>query len=291
MMEENRNRRKIAVSGAGGFIGSFLSQWFMEKGFTVLPLHRDLFDSGNQLKLEELINGCYCVINLAGAPILHFWTKSYKEQLLDSRVHTTRSLVDVMLRVPDKPQVFISASAVGYYPAKGCFDEYHLHKGTGFLSTVCGQWEKEALAVSREIRTAITRFGIILAAKGGAFPKMSLTSRFKISTILGSGDQYFPWLSVVDLARAMEFLIDHSYLSGVFNFTTPEQIMYRNFADALKKHYHAIGTVRIPSLLLDMGLGEAADFITQTPCVLPARLQQDGFTYQYPTLQDFLASL
>lgn len=284
-------RAKIAISGAGGFIGSYLNEWFTGKGFRVLPLHRDLFEPGNQQKLEDTINGCHCVINLAGAPILHLWTKGYKEQLLNSRIQTTRSLVDAMLCVPVKPNVFISASAVGYYPAEGCFDEYHPHKGSGFLSEVCEQWEKEAEAVSAEVRTVITRFGIILDAKGGAFPKMALTSRFKVATILGSGNQFFPWLSLVDLARAMEFLMLHSYLSGVFNFTTPERLTYRDLAELLKNHYHAMGTVRLPSFLLNMVLGEAADFITQTPCVIPARLPQDGFTYQYPTLNDFLDSL
>ncbi|MCD8043280.1 MAG: TIGR01777 family oxidoreductase [Tannerellaceae bacterium] len=285
------NGKLIAISGAGGFIGSFLNEWFTGKGLRVVSLHRELFEPGNQQKLEDAINGCDCVINLAGAPILHLWTKSYKEELLNSRVRTTRLLVDAVLNVPCKPAVFISASAVGYYPAEGCFDEYHPHKGNGFLPEVCEQWEKEAQGASAEVRTIITRFGIILDKKGGAFPKMALTSRFKVSTVLGSGDQFFPWLSLIDLARAMEFLIEHNYLSGVFNFVTPELLTYRDLAALLKEHYHTVGTVRIPSLLLNMVLGEAADFITQTPCVVPARLPQDGFTYQYPTLKDFLDSL
>lgn len=287
-MEENK---KIAISGAGGFIGSFLNSYFTGRDYEVYPLHRDLFSPTRTEELKQVISSSDIIINLAGAPILHRWSSSYKKELMDSRVQTTRAIVNAIHEAGTKPSLLISASAVGYYATGACYDEYNARQGNNFLANVCEQWEKEALQASPEVRTVITRFGVIFAPHGGAFEKMAGPARLKISTILGPGTQALPWMSLRDLARAMDFLINNPQLSGVFNFTAPEQITYEDFAQQTAKQYNSFYTIHIPAKLIRLALGEGATFITENPCAIPTRLQEENFEYKDPDLKTFLNSL
>ncbi len=289
-MESRERKKRIAMSGAGGFIGTFLSDYFREEGYDIIPLSRKLFIPEAEAELIHRIASADIVINLAGAPILHRWTSSYKRQLLDSRIKTTHRLVKAMQQTGVQTKLFISTSAVGYYKMGEKVDEYTGHPGNTFLARVCQEWEAEALQASPQIRTAITRFGVIFAPHGGAFSKMALPAKCKFPTVFGTGDQALPWMSLVDLARAMTFLVENEHLSGVFNFTTPHPITYTDFARSLGEKYHAFFRIHLPLWMIRLVLGEATGFITDNAFVIPTRLQEEGFIYLHPGLADFLSS-
>lgn len=281
---------KIAISGASGFVGTYLSRYFTDKGYVVFPLNRKTVTGESDSELADVLVQSDVVINLAGAPINHRWTKAYKKELYDSRILTTRKIVDAINRLTHKPQLLISASAVGYYPSKGCYDEYNSTKGNSYLSTLCEEWEQEAERVSPEVRLITTRFGVVLAAKGGAFEKMTGPAKLGVATIIGPGNQPFPWIDRADLARAMEYSIHRSSIDGVVNFVAPEKITNRELIKTVAAHFQSLFVVKIPAFVFRILFGESAVFMTEGQCVQPEKLLKSGFTFQSPTLSTFCSN-
>lgn len=185
----------------------------------------------------------------------------------------------------------ISTSAVGYYPSTGCFDEYNSQAGNGFLSKLCAEWEQESQKISPEVRLVNTRFAVILAAKGGAFPQMIKPARMGLATIIGNGEQPFPWIDLEDHGRAIEFIIDHPEISGAVNLAAPSQIDNREFTKAVAKNFKSIMTLRIPALFFKLFMGESSKFITEGECVKPAKLLKAGFIFRSNTIAEFLQAL
>lgn len=282
---------KIAISGATGFIGMHLTAFLIARGHEVIALERACFQTGNEERLVGIISTVDVVINLAGAPINRRWTQKYKQELYDSRVVTTRTLVRIVNQT-DRVRLFISASAVGYYSSTGkCHDEYSGIKGDGFLSGLCNEWEIEARQIKDTVRLVITRFGMVLSSKGGAWKQLSCPVRMGLGTIIAPGSQPLTWISLIDLLGAMAFIIENLELRGIFNFTVPEKITNSVFMYALVRHYHAWGTLQVPTFVLRLRFGEGAEFLTQGQCVSPARLLEAGFRFHIPTIEDFLKSL
>lgn len=282
---------KIAISGASGFIGTYLTQYFSDKGYTVFPLTRKLLSSESNSELIDTLAECDVVINLAGASINHRWTKAYKKELYDSRINTTQKIVNAINQSDIKPQLMISTSAVGYYAPQGCHDEINSTQGDGFLSNLCEQWEQEAKAVSSDVRLVITRFGVVFSAHGGAFEKMMKPAQHGVSTIIGPGTQYFSWIDIADLAQAMAHVIHHANLNGVVNFVAPDNITNSELMQAAAKHYRSFLTIKIPAFVFRMIFGEASEFMTEGQCVLPKKLIESGFTFKSRTISEFFASL
>lgn len=280
---------RIALTGASGFIGKHLSGYFTGQGYEVVPLGRSYFQKGTG-ELTGLLSDADIVINLMGAPINRRWTPAYKQMLYDSRIATTRMLVNAINRT-SRVRLFISASAVGYYSARGCHDEYNGVKGDGFLSDLCEAWETEARRVRSSIRTIVTRFGIVLASDGGAFLQLARPARMGIAAIVASGKQPFAWIGLMDLMGAMRFIMEHPELEGVFNFVAPEQISNGGFIRNLSCHYHSLSTIKVPAFVFRLLYGEGAGFLTQGQCVAPRRLLESGYHFQQPTAGSFLVNL
>lgn len=277
----------IAISGASGFVGRHLSAFLVQNGHQIFPLGRKMFGDNGKEELTRTLSQCDVVINLAGASINKRWSTAYKEELYNSRILVTRQIVNVLKTLPHKPKLMISTSAVGYYPSLGCFDENDIIKTNGFLPTLCRQWEQEAMKCPPEIRLAITRFGVVLSPDGGALQRMSLPLKMKVATVIGTGDQPFPWISITDLCRAILFIIKTPSLHGPINFVAPQVVTQRNFTQAMGKHYHAWLRTTIPSFLFRLALGEAASFLTTGQHVIPLRLLDAGFKFAHPTLKQF----
>lgn len=281
--------KTIAISGASGFIGTYLTSYFENMGYTIIPLPRKILNDKNNEQLANILEKANIVINLAGETINHRWSKSYKEKLYHSRIDTTRRITEAISLNKQKPELFISASAVGYYPSEGCYDEYTSKIGKGFLAQLCEQWEQEAQNISNDTRLAITRFGVVLSKKDGAFQQMTLASRlFKVSTIIGPGSQPFPWIDIEDLANAMNLIINDSSLKGAINFVSPKKIDNKEFTKTIAKYYKSWFTIKIPKTLFRIVLGESSTFMTEGQCVYPAKLTNAGFRYKSPTIADFL---
>lgn len=280
---------KIAISGATGFIGTHLSGYLTDKGHRIVPLKRELFNREHFSQLRDIISSSDTVINLAGAPINRRWTQAYKQILLESRLSTTASLVDAINTSPTPPRLFISASASGYYPSTGCYDEYDTPQTTGFLSELCRQWEAEARKVIPEVRLAITRFGIVLSPDGGAFKQLKQITKIKLATIIGPGSQPFTWIDLQDLLRAMAMIIESPNLSGTFNLVAPQKITNAQFTRELAHSTHTLLTLKIPSPFFRLLYGEGATFLTQGQCISPKRLVEAGFQFHSDNIQEFLA--
>lgn len=269
----------IAITGASGFIGRHLTAFFTEQGHRVVPLGRPMFREGMLGYLVQALSHCDVIINLAGAPVNKRWTPEYKHELYDSRIRVTQRIVRALGAGRQKPRLMISASAVGYYPSAGTFDEYTNTRGEGFLSDLCYAWEKEARRCPPQTRLVIARFGLVLSPDGGAMEQMLRPLNMKFAAAIGPGTQPFPWISIDDLCRAMALFIEDDTLQGVFNLVAPQQITQAAFTRALAKAYHAWGTIIVPRFIFRIMYGEGATFLTTGQYVRPRRLEEAGFHF------------
>lgn len=282
----------IAISGATGFIGRHLTAFFTAEGHRVLPLGRTIFREEMSGHLIQTLAHCDVVINLAGAPISRRWTPEYKRQLYESRIQVTHRIIRSMEAVRQKPKLMISASAVGYYPQEGSFDEYTNTRGNGFLSDLCYAWEKEAKHCPSQTRLVITRFGIVLSPDGGAMEQMlKPLAMTKTAAVIGSGAQPFPWIDIKDVCLAMKFIIEQETLRGIVNLVAPQAITQHTFTRALAKAYHAWATIKVPRTAFRLLYGEAASFLTTGQQVRPTRMLEAGFHFTTPVIDQFFETV
>lgn len=197
-----------------------------------------------------------------------------------------------MLKNP--PKVLINASAVGYYGNQG--DRILTETspmGTGFLSTVCDQWEEAASAVSHQgVRVAIMRFGVVCSAKGGAFSMLLSLFKLGLGGIVGSGDQYMSWISMEDLLRAINFVLMHEEMKGTFNTVSPNPVTNAEFTKTLAKVLRRPAIFPFPAFAARLVFGEMADeMLLSSTRAIPESLLESGFTFQHPILEEALNAI
>lgn len=282
---------KIAVTGLTGFVGSHLKVFLESLGNEVIGLGRKDFSEERKISLLAKLKGCDAVINLAGAPIQGRWNRRRKEVILTSRVETTRKLVDAVNQLPHLPEVFISTSAIGYYPSDGLHTEDSAPARESFLSHVCQKWEAEARKVNPQVRLVILRFGLILGADGGVLPKIMKPSKRGVSIVFGDGYQPFSWIHVEDLMRIMELMLYDKKLSGVFNCVAPDTLTWLDLMSEVNLHYEPFMQIKIPEWVLRIFWLEGADMLVKGQQVVPMRLQQQNFIFLYPQLKDAVLDL
>ena len=280
---------KIAITGASGFIGKKLCDFFLRDNHTPVALSRSTLASPEGL--ISTLEGTDVVINLAGASISKRWTSKYKQEIMDSRVLTTRRLVTALNQMAAPPSLCISVSAVGSYPDSGVHGESSPMRGTGFLTHVCESWEQEARMLNPEIRLVITRFGVVLGKEGGAAPLMLVPFRFFAGSIIGNGRQGMPWIHIDDLANAIQWLIEQKQVSGVVNFVSPQLTNNEQFSKTAAKVMHRPCWFRIPTFVFQIILGEGHTMVTSGQQVVPDVLIHGGFKFRYPKLEDAIRSI
>ncbi len=243
---------------------------------------------------QESVPAHDIIINLAGASIFARWTKRKKELIRDSRILTTRNLVDALSTCKDKETVFMSTSAVGYYGFRGDeeLDENSL-PGNGFLASVTKEWEAEALrAQSYGTRVLLCRLGIVLGSKGGAMSKIIHPIKLYLGSPLGNGKQWFSWIHEKDLVNIYLFLIEKQNFSGPVNCTAPYPVtnreMTRAAAEALNK---PLILPAIPAFMIKLLLGEFASTLIYGQKVLPKKLLENDFVFQFSHIKDSLKDL
>lgn len=281
---------RIAISGSSGFIGRHLAEFFTATGIIVIPLEHSMFRSTSNEKLKEALEGCDVVINLAGKTINQRWTDKAKRKIMNSRIYTTRRLISLINEMPVKPQLFISASAVGIYPDEGIYSESTTSEGTGFLADVCSHWEDEAQKLSRDVRLVITRFGVVLSKDGGALPKMLLPFRFFMGGKIASGKQGFSWIHIDDVMHAFQFIIDHEEMSGIVNMVAPQPITNQSFTKAVAEVLHRPSWLTIPAKIFYYLYGEGEDLLVKGQQAFPARLLSAGYVFRYSDIRVALYS-
>lgn len=280
---------RIVITGASGFIGKYLSDYLAALNHQIIPLTRGLLSEDSFQQLVETLEDCDVIINLAGATINQRWTPAYKDLMYSSRIGTTSRLVCALNSAKQKPGLMISASAVGYYPSEGEFDEHDVVMAEGFLANLCRGWEAEARKCPSDTRVVITRFGVVLAPDGGAMQEMvTPLIRTKVSGILGSGRQAFPWIAMQDVCEAIRFFIEKEGAKGVYNLVSPQQISQKHLAQVLAKAYQAWATLPVPGLLFRLLFGERSSMLLKGQSVRPSRLLEAGFVFSIPTVERLL---
>lgn len=298
----------VFITGGSGFVGLTLCQALLKANHTVSVLSRSpsarerlpkgvgvvLGDPTEPGPWQDQATGCQWFINLAGASIFNRWTPEYKKLIIDSRVLTTRHLVQAMAAGrPEVERVLVSASAVGYYGPRGdeVIDEAGA-PGDDFLATVCRDWEAEALAAEEcGARVVRTRFGIVLGGSGGALAKMLPLFRLGLGGRLGSGKQWFSWIHQFDLVTAILFALNRASLSGPVNLTAPTPVTNREFTRTLGRVLKRPAMLPAPGLGLRLAMGEMASMLLTGQRVVPAKLISAEFIFHHPTLGSALVDL
>jgi uncharacterized protein (TIGR01777 family) len=295
---------RILITGGTGFVGQHLAGFLLEKGHWVVatgtsdrhPLsgQKDFeyvrADTTQTGAWQDEVGKAEAIVNLAGRTIFHRWTKAYKRQIVDSRILTTRNLVDAL--PSDRKVAFLSTSAVGYYGNRG--DEKLTEDataGTDFLAEVGIQWEAEAMRASSAHRVVIMRFSVVLGADGGALAQMVPAYRMYAGGAMGSGRQWFPWIHMDDLMAAVDFCLADQDLRGPFNFCAPGSVTSKDFARSLGRALHRPAVLKVPTFALRIAMGEMGSVLLNSQRTIPARLVQAGFEFRYPDVDDALQNL
>ncbi len=239
------------------------------------------------------IDGLRAAIHLSGASVSgHRWTAAYKQKMIESRVGTTRALVDCLTRLANPPKTLLVASAIGIYGDRG--DEVlneSSKPGTGFLADLCRAWEAAAdSAATADIRVVHLRFGVVLG-HGGALAQMLPIFRLGLGGRLGSGHQWMSWVSVSDVVAAVQFLLDTPELAGPVNVTAPQPVSNAEFTRALGSVLHRPAVLPAPAPMLRLIFGEMAqEALLASQRALPSKLIHAGFRFTHPKVEDALAS-
>lgn len=277
----------VAITGANGFVGSQLSSFFGNLGYTILPITRE--DLSNTKKLEAKILQANIVINLAGANIVHRWSKAYKKELYDSRIETTSKIVSAIETLKDKPKLLISTSAVGIYDNQQTYDEYDAQYGNDFLANLCKDWEKEAKKAS--CRVVIFRFGIVLSPLAGALQKMLLPFKLGLGGPIGNGKQAFSFVHIKDLLRAFEFAINNDTLQDAYNLCATIPTTNMGLTQALGKTLHRPTFFKVPEFALKLQFGEGSKVLCDGQSAVPKRLEEAGFEFEFKTIEQTIGDL
>lgn len=282
---------KIAITGSTGFIGKRLTSFLTKKGAIVISLRRELFNPEKSEELSAILNGCDVVINLAGSPINCRWTKANKRKIKESRIRTTRTLVEAINNLPIKPSTFISTSAVGIYSEAEVWNETDGEHENDFLSRICQRWEAEAKKVSKEVRLVILRLGVVLDKEEGAFPKMMLPFTHYLGGQIGSGRQGFSWIHIYDLLNAFFKVISEQDINGVVHCTAPQICDNLLFTYTLARTIHRPVVFHYPEFVFRLLYGKGAVVVTKGQKVFPSKLLNNDFHFEYPDLKSAMREL
>lgn len=299
---------KILITGATGLIGTSISDLCREKGWSVNYLTTDKAKIKNEgdyhgfywnPKTNQIDVSCFdgvdAVINLAGSGIGKRWTKSYKEQILSSRLNSLRTLHGALQKLNTKEKIrIISASAIGIYPdsLSNFYTENETKTDTSFLGEVTEIWEKE-IDTFQELNCSVMkiRIGLVLSSNGGALPKMAKSVRMYLGSSFGSGKQWQSWIHVDDLARMFLFAVEND-LSGVYNGVAPNPVtnskMLKELAQVLER---PLFMPHLPRFVMNLVLGEMSSLLFASQRVSSKKIEKEGFNFQFKNICKTLEDL
>lgn len=292
---------KIAITGATGFVGRRLVERLQADGHELRILSQrpavaqqltgcQVFDTATEGSWLAAVEGADAVVNLAGEPIAEQrWTPAQKQRLKDSRVQTTRALVTAIAAATQKPQVLVSASAIGYYGTSETeqFTEESA-AGQDYLAEICQAWEQEAQAVTASGTRLVTlRIGIVVGP-GGAIGKMLGPFKLFAGGPIGSGRQWVSWIQREDLVSLISEAIANPSYQGTYNATAPQPVRMAELSTILGNVLQRPSWLPVPAFALEALLGEGALLVLEGQQVLPKRLDAAGFQFRYPDLKSAL---
>jgi uncharacterized protein (TIGR01777 family) len=297
------------MTGGTGFVGRALSEALLQQGHEITLLVRDPLKAAHQFQgrahcvttLQELSPQTEfdVVVNLAGERIIGpRWTPERRKRLVESRVGTTRAVVQWLTRATRKPRLMISASAVGYYGVQPPDDSTALEenspRSSDFLSDLCQQWEDAARGAGDSgVALAVLRFGVVLGHQG-ALPPMRIPFKLGLGGPIGSGRQVMSWVHIDDVVGVIAYLMagaNANARAGVYNVTSPHPVMQSEFARSLARVLHRPAIVRLPAALVRAALGAQATLLLDGQRVVPATLLQGGYQFRFADLEAALRDL
>lgn len=300
---------RVIITGGSGLIGQALVKELSQNGYDVVVLSRSPqkaqghlppgvlcvgWDGKTASGWGELAHGATAIVNLAGANISGGrWTTDKKRQILQSRLDAGRAVSLAVDGASKKPDVVVQSSAVGFYGPQG--DELVTEEtpaGKDFLADVCVQWEASTAVVEKAgVRRVVIRTGVALSARGGALPLIALPYRLFVGGAIGSGRQWFPWISLIDEAAAIRFLIENQTASGVYNFCAPVPLRNKEFGKVLGKVLHRPSCFPVPTFVFKLVLGEMSTILLDGQRQIPERLQKSGYSFHFPEAEKALMNI
>jgi uncharacterized protein len=301
--------RKIAITGATGFIGSILSRRLADEGNQITVFTRDAskakesipesfrlveWDYRSPKEWENELNDNEVIIHLAGANLFgRRWDDDYKKKIIDSREVSSRNIVKAIKKNETSIKLLISASGIGYYGETNNTSVTEVSApGNDFLAEVCKRWEEPTYkADEKGIRRVNMRQGLILSTKEGYLSKLITPFRFFIGGPLGKKNSYLSWVHIDDVIEAYLFAINNGSIKGVLNITSPDPVIMNDFAKTLGEVMNRPAFFNVPETLLKIIAGEGGKYVSFSQRVLPAKLQECGFRFRYPELKTALYDL
>ncbi len=296
-------KRRIAISGASGLIGKALLSALNPDNYELMalvrqrstaPVQQVLWNHGQKQIEAQKLENLDTLVHLAGESIAALrWTSRKKKLIRDSRVNGTKFLCENLAKLKNPPRVLLCASAVGYYGNRG--DEILSEEsapGSGFLSEVVQEWEAACRpAAEAGIRVVHMRFGMVLAAKGGALAQMLPIFRLGLGGIVGDGRQYMSWISLQDVVAGIGFLLDQPNVSGAMNFVSPHAVTNSEFTKTLGSVLKRPTIFPLPALMARLLMGEMAqELLLSSARAVPRKLIGLGFQFTYPSIGQALGA-
>ncbi len=298
----------IFITGGTGFVGRALSKLLLDRGYNLKILTRSRRDNtanGGKVsyiegdpaykgKWVDQLSDCDIVINLAGASIFKRWTSKYKQTLIQSRINTTRNLVEGLSVRKKSNVLLISTSAVGYYGFHGDEElDESTSPGSDFLASLSVEWEAAANeALKSGVRVVINRFGVILGGGGGAIPMMIPLFKYWIGSPLGNGRQYFSWVHIKDLISIIMFQIENKVPGGAYNCTAPTPVTNRELTGVIASVMNKpLFMPSVPGFVLKLVMGEFADVLIKGQRVIPHKLMDAGYSFEFPEIKSALEDI
>jgi uncharacterized protein len=294
---------RVAITGSSGLIGSALAGALQRDGNEVTQLVRRSPRQPGEIPWNPLasdggldpavFDGIDAVVHLSGAPVAGgLWTKARKLTLRASRIQSTKALVAALAKAPSPRPALLSGSAVGWYGDTGAREvDESAPAGAGFLADLVRDWEAAAQPASQAgLRVVSLRSGIVLSHRGGMLGPLVPLFRFGLGARLGPGTQFISWISMTDHVAAVRYLLEHPDIDGPVNLTAPVPVTNAEFTAELARALRRPALLRIPAPVLRAGLGELSGELLGSQRVVPHRLLQAGFAFQYPRVASALAA-
>jgi uncharacterized protein (TIGR01777 family) len=288
----------IGITGATGFIGKKIIDLALRRGHEVIAFTRDPRNSipGCEIRPFSIdhppnIRGCEALIHLAGEPVVGLWTPAKKRRIVESRILGTRQVVEAINATNEKPEVFLSSSAIGFYGNRG--DEELSETapgGQGFLAETTQAWEAEAM-LAQDVRRITLRTSIVLGNNGGALRTLAPIFKLALGGPLGDGHQWMSWIHLHDLARLALFAIENLQVHGPLNGSAPWPVRNAEFTQILAKILRRPAIFRVPASLLRLALGDFSHELLDSKRVVPSSALDHGFPFEFSELSPALKNL